>query len=137
MARLVASIRNTRNPGHGILQRVPCGDRQQGLVLIDTGTPRQGDKVTAYLASIGKKPGDISYIVLTHPDADHSGSAAELKRLTGAKLAIGELDAPRLSGRAEAQGGQWSGGAMIGLFGAFMKVERVKPDLALKDGAMR
>ena len=106
----------------------------QGLILIDTGTPGKEGKVLTYLASIGKKPGDISYIVLTHPDADHSGSAAELKRLTGAKLAIGELDAPRLSGEQKLKEARGLGGAMIGLFGAFMKVERVKPDLALKDG---
>jgi glyoxylase-like metal-dependent hydrolase (beta-lactamase superfamily II) len=106
----------------------------RGLILIDTGTPGKGAKVLAYLASIGKKPSDVSYIVLTHPDADHSGSAAELKRLTGAELAIGEFDAPRLSGEQKLKEASGLGGMMIGVFGAFMKVERVKPDLALKDG---
>jgi hydroxyacylglutathione hydrolase len=107
---------------------------QQSLVLIDTGTPGKHAKVLAYLTSIGRKPSDITYIILTHADADHSGSAAELKRLTGAQLAIGELDAPRISGEKSLKEASGFGGLMIGVFGAFMKVERVKPDIVLKDG---
>jgi glyoxylase-like metal-dependent hydrolase (beta-lactamase superfamily II) len=103
----------------------------QSLTLIDTGTPGKDGKVLAYLKSIGRRPGDVSYIVLTHPDADHSGSAAKLKSLTGAKLAIGELDAPRLSGEKKLKE---ASGIMIGLLGAFMRVERVRPDITLKDG---
>ena len=108
---------------------------QRSLVLIDTGTPGKGQKVLAYLTTIGRKPSDVSYIILTHADADHSGSAASLKSLTGAKLAIGELDAPRLSGDMKLKESHGLGGAMLGLFGAFMKVERVKSDVELKDGA--
>ena len=108
---------------------------QQSHALIDTGTPGKYAKVLAYLTSIGRKPGDIAYIILTHADADHSGSAAELRRLTGAKLAIGELDAPRISGEKSLKEASGFGGLMIGVFGAFMKVERVKPDIVLKDGA--
>ena len=107
---------------------------QQGLVLIDTGTPGKDQKVLDYVTSIGRKTSDVSYIILTHPDADHSGSAARLKRLTGAKLAIGALDAPRLSGEKKLKEASGLGGVMVGLFGAFMKVERVKPDMELKDG---
>ena len=66
------------------------------MAVVDTGTPGKEKKVLDYVATLGRKPADVSYIILTHPDADHSGSAAALKRLTGAKLAIGELDPPRL-----------------------------------------
>lgn len=107
----------------------------KALVLIDTGTSSSGVKIMAYLEKIGKKPGDISEIVLTHADGDHSGSAASLKRATGAKLAIHELDAPRISGQVkkikETRG---FGNFLLGLFSVFMKVERVKPDVILKDG---
>ena len=104
------------------------------MALIDTGTPGKTKKVLDYVASIGKKPGDVTYIILTHPDADHSGSAAALKRETGAKLAIGQLDAPRLSGEKKLK--ETSGnGMLIRLLGAFMRVERVKPDLELKEGS--
>jgi glyoxylase-like metal-dependent hydrolase (beta-lactamase superfamily II) len=107
----------------------------QSLAVIDTGTPGKEKKVLDYVATLGRKPADVSYIILTHPDADHSGSAAALKRLTGAKLAIGELDAPRLSGEKKLKEASGLGGLMLGLFGSMMKVERVKPDLELKDGS--
>ena len=104
------------------------------MALIDTGTPGKAKKVLDYVSSIGRKPGDVTCIILTHPDADHSGSAAALKRETGAKLAIGQLDAPRLSGekRLKETGGS---SVMFRLLGAFMRVERVKPDLELKEGS--
>jgi glyoxylase-like metal-dependent hydrolase (beta-lactamase superfamily II) len=107
----------------------------QTLAVIDTGTSGKEKKVLDYVATLGRKPADVSFIILTHPDADHSGSAAALKRLTGAKLAIGELDAPRLSGEKKLKEASGLGGLMLGLFGSMMKVERVKPDLELKDGS--
>jgi len=108
---------------------------RQSLALIDTGTPGKAKKVLDFLASIGRKPSDIAYIVLTHPDADHSGSAAALRRATGAKLAIGRLDAPRLSGEKKLK--ETSGSSlMLSLLGLFMRVERVKADVELKDGSM-
>jgi len=106
----------------------------QGLVLIDTGTPGRWRRVLEFLTALGREPGDVSYIVLTHPDADHAGSAAELKRLTGAKVAIGELDAPRLSGEKKLKEASGVGGRMAGIFGAVMRVERMKPDVELRDG---
>lgn len=107
----------------------------KSLVIVDTGTPGKERRVLDYVAALGRNPSGVSYIILTHPDADHSGSAAALKRLTGAKLAIGELDAPRLSGETKLKEAGGLGGLMVGLFGALMKVERVKPDLKLNDGS--
>ncbi|MDG6986122.1 MAG: MBL fold metallo-hydrolase [Nitrososphaerota archaeon] len=107
----------------------------QGLAVIDTGTSGKEKKILEYVASLGRKPADVSFIVLTHPDADHSGSVAALKRLTGARLAIGELDAPRLSGEKKLKEARGFGRLMLGVFGSMMKVERVKADLELEDGA--
>jgi glyoxylase-like metal-dependent hydrolase (beta-lactamase superfamily II) len=39
------------------------------------------------------EPRDVSLVLLTHGHADHFGSAAELKRLTGAPVAVHERDA--------------------------------------------
>ena len=108
----------------------------RSLAIIDTGTPGKEKRVLDYVATLGRTPADVSYVILTHPDGDHSGSAAALKRLTGAKLGIGELDAPRLSGEKRLKEGKGLGGLMVGLFGTVSRVERVKPDLLLKDGSI-
>jgi len=105
------------------------------LAVIDTGTPGKEGRILEYVGSLGRKPEDVSYIILTHPDGDHSGSAAALKRLTGAELAIGKLDAPRLSGEKKLKETRGLGGVMLGIFGAMMKVERVKPDIELNEGS--
>ena len=104
------------------------------LILIDTGTSSGGPKILAYLGKLGKSPETISQIILTHADGDHSGSAAMLKRSTGAKLGIHELDAPRISGEKKLKEASGAGGALLGLLTGLMKVERVKPDFLLKDG---
>ena len=107
----------------------------QKLALIDTGTPHKEAKVLKHLADMSRKPSDISYIILTHSDGDHSGSAAALKRLTGAGLAISELDSPRLSGEKKIIETTGGNGLLLDLVGMFMRVERVRPDLELKDGS--
>ena len=58
----------------------------KNLLLIHTGTSSGGAKVLDYLSKTGQSPEVISEIILTHADADHSGSAAKLKRATGASL---------------------------------------------------
>jgi glyoxylase-like metal-dependent hydrolase (beta-lactamase superfamily II) len=74
---------------------VPTGD---GLVLVDTGLPGSARAVVDFLARAGRTPGDLRAIVLTHADPDHAGSAAELRALSGAPVAIHVDDAPVLAG---------------------------------------
>ena len=105
------------------------------VVIVDTGTPGSLPKFEALLQSINRKPADVSHIILTHADADHSGSAARLKAATGATLAIHELDAPRIAGEEKLKEASGAGALLLGLFGLFMRVERVKPDLLLRDGS--
>lgn len=125
-----------RIPNLGFVNAYLVEIGQDKLALVDTGTPGSQEKVLSYVSSIGRKPGDIAYILLTHADADHSGSAAKLKSLTGATLAIHELDAPRITGEKKTKEGSGFGGLVIGLSSAFMRIERVNPDLLLKDGSV-
>lgn len=69
-----------------------------GAVLVDTGLPGNGPRIAAFLASRGLASSELMAIVLTHYDPDHGGSAAELKALTGAPVAIHAHDAPVLAG---------------------------------------
>ena len=47
----------------------------------------------AGLRAIGRHPGDVTRIVLTHAHTDHAGGAAEMAARTGAPVAVHEADA--------------------------------------------
>jgi len=66
--------------------------------LIDAARPGQAAKVLRELASIGIRPRDLKRIILTHHHWDHAGSAAELKRLTGAEVAAHAGDVAYIDG---------------------------------------
>jgi metallo-beta-lactamase class B len=59
----------------------------QGHVLIDSGPKEAAPLVAANIRALGLKLEDVKWIVSSHPHHDHVGGIAELKQLTGAKLA--------------------------------------------------
>ena len=97
--------------------------------------PGNEKKILEYAGTVGLGPKDIRFIVLTHPDIDHSGSVARLKTLTGAKVAIHELDAPRLAGEKKLKEVKGPLGPVFGAMGAFMRFTPVKPDVLLRDSS--
>ncbi len=83
------------------LHRLPLGivnafyiDDPAGGILIDTGFPGNADKILAALAGLGKQPGDVRHLLLTHTHADHIGNAAAMRKATGARTYMHPLDAP-------------------------------------------
>ena len=101
-----------------------------GLLAVDTGMPGNAKRIVAFIESIGRGAADLRYIVLTHCDIDHIGSVAELKELTGAKVAIHELDGPVLAGKERSH----KGGPLMAVIGRLFRIRPVVPDLLLKDG---
>lgn len=67
-------------------------DAKDGCVLIDTGFPNSEKKILNAVEQLGKRASDIHHIVLTHGHPDHFGSAAALKRATGAEIYAPSLD---------------------------------------------
>jgi hydroxyacylglutathione hydrolase len=61
--------------------------------IVDTGYAGNGNKILCNLQENSIKPEDISLIVITHGHIDHYGSAEELRRLTGAPIAMHRADA--------------------------------------------
>jgi glyoxylase-like metal-dependent hydrolase (beta-lactamase superfamily II) len=60
---------------------------EDGLTLIDAGIAKTGPKVALEaMAKLGHQPKDLRRILFTHSDPDHTGGAAELKRLSGSSL---------------------------------------------------
>ena len=103
---------------------------QDGLLLVDTGMPGHARRILRFIEGLGRQPRDLRDIVLTHCDIDHVGSVAELKRRTGARVAIHELDVAVLSAEQRPQKG---GLAMVALY-RLLRFRPIAPDLRLRDG---
>ena len=56
------------------------------MAVVDTGIAGNGDAIVDQIRKIGRSPSDLRWIVVTHFHFDHSGSAAELHELTGARI---------------------------------------------------
>jgi glyoxylase-like metal-dependent hydrolase (beta-lactamase superfamily II) len=104
------------------------------ILVIDTGMPGNASKIIDCVTGLGREPSEIGYIVLTHADIDHSGSAAELKEMTGAKLAIHIKDALAISGERKLKEVKGILSPVFTLMSRIMKFRPVKPDLLLKEG---
>jgi hydroxyacylglutathione hydrolase len=75
-------------------------------VLVDTGAPDGALGVAHLLDSAKRPPHEVRLIVLTHAHRGHAGNAAQVRRLTGARLAASEETARLLrdAGSAGAYG---------------------------------
>jgi glyoxylase-like metal-dependent hydrolase (beta-lactamase superfamily II) len=69
-----------------------------GLVLVDTGLPRRAERLAAAVRATGHDLSDVHTILLTHRHPDHTGSVAELRRRTGARVVAHRADVPVITG---------------------------------------
>lgn len=68
-------------------------DSDDGLAIIDTGVAGSAGALLEAVREIGREPGDVRSILVTHCHSDHAGSLAELKRQTGASVTMHPVDA--------------------------------------------
>jgi len=71
--------------------------RGQRPIVVDTGYPGSAPTIIDRLNKNGIDPKTVSLILITHGHADHFGSAADLKKQTGAQVAVHKLDADALT----------------------------------------
>lgn len=63
------------------------------LVLIDTGTAGKGKEILEAIDLAGLDSNRLKHIIISHLHKDHTGSLAELKKLTGATVYAHESEA--------------------------------------------
>jgi hydroxyacylglutathione hydrolase len=68
------------------------------VTLVDTGLRGRSANILNEVRKLGYKPSDVAHIIITHHHADHTGSLAELKNVTGAKVMAHPADAPYIDG---------------------------------------
>ncbi len=66
--------------------------REKGIIIIDAGGRNKTPALKKALKDIEIDPAIIGLIVLTHGHPDHVTSAKDFKELTGAKIAMHQLD---------------------------------------------
>ena len=99
----------------------------EGLILLNTGMPSSGAMIAASIRKLGFKPEDLRILLNGHAHLDHAGALAELKRLSGAQLAIMQEDVAAIE----------DGGKSDFHYGNDLKVmgfPSVKVDRVLRDG---
>ena len=104
------------------------------LTLIDAGMSKDGKKILNYLqTNLSKKPSDVKTIVLTHCHIDHVRGAYELRKATGAKIAIHEEDSDYLSGKKKMASPKGADRYPVQILGPFFKFPSAEPDQRLKE----
>ncbi|MCU0486637.1 MAG: MBL fold metallo-hydrolase [Anaerolineales bacterium] len=105
--------------------------------LIDTGSSSSRKVLVEALKNAGCQPGLLKLILLTHGDYDHTGNAAYLRSVFGAKIAMHAADVGMLV-RGDMFEGRKSPNVLIRILlpmlSGFGKAERCAPDILLLDG---
>ena len=63
------------------------------LTLLDAGTKGSPRRVLAALAQLGRRPGDVTHLLLSHAHSDHAGGAAAVVATAGSRVLAHEREA--------------------------------------------
>ncbi len=96
-------------------------------------------RILRQVQRLGYTPRDIRLIVLTHVHMDHAGSAAELRRRSGAPIAIHRADLPiALAGRHRIPIGRGLAGVssrwLVERSFKTLRFEAFQPDILIEEG---
>ena len=84
------------------------------LTLLDAGTRRAPRLLLSALAQLGRQPGDVTHLLLSHAHSDHAGGAAAVQAATGAQVQAHEREAVYLhEGRMPAVDRSTRGGRLL------------------------
>jgi glyoxylase-like metal-dependent hydrolase (beta-lactamase superfamily II) len=116
-------------------------ETDDGVLLVDAGWPNKTEAIFKPVQESGHNPDDIRHLVLTHGHIDHAGSAAEVRRRTGARTYAHAADLELINkGEAERPGTTVTPGIIPAIaYLIFIKpggttYESLAVDQTLKDG---
>jgi glyoxylase-like metal-dependent hydrolase (beta-lactamase superfamily II) len=69
-------------------------EADDGLTIVDAGVPPSWDSLSDALAELGRSPGEIRAVVLTHAHFDHVGFAERARATFGVPVWVHEDDVP-------------------------------------------
>ena len=104
-------------------------------ILVDAGLRGEEGRILGAISRLGCR--ELGLIYITHAHLDHYGSAAAVKRATGAPIAIHKADAPAMMtgetrlGSARGQGRILA--AILPLVNPLLRPEPVQADILLDD----
>jgi glyoxylase-like metal-dependent hydrolase (beta-lactamase superfamily II) len=106
--------------------------RHEKGILVDAGVPGEAVRIIDTLEGLGVA--DLEWIFITHAHYDHMGSAAEIRRATGARVLIHEDDAEALAAGRTVLGEVRRHGHLaawlLPVIEALNPVEAIQPDIA-------
>ena len=111
-------------------------ESDSGLVLVDAGLRGEEKRILAAMSPINRQ--DLKLIYITHAHLDHYGSAAAIRRETGAPIAVHRADGPAMVagetrlGQARGQGRILA--ACLPLVHPLLRPEPAEADILLEDG---
>lgn len=106
-----------------------------GAVLVDAHNAGSAEWILRELDELGVSEGELDLILLTHGHHDHAGSAAALRELTGAPIAVGLGDVAMVEQGVEISAAEVATGFRGRLLAAVIntELETFTPDLVVED----
>jgi glyoxylase-like metal-dependent hydrolase (beta-lactamase superfamily II) len=92
--QLVPGVWRIPTAGKNLINSFALVQDDGSVTLVDCGLKKAPARIVAGLAAIGKRPADVTRIVLTHVHPDHAGGAAEMSRRTDAPVLVHPGDHP-------------------------------------------
>lgn len=113
------------------------------LTLVDAGMPGDEKQILEGINGIGRSPGELCHILITHAHMDHMGSVAALQKASGARIVASAREAEYIEGRRktwtmgrEGVGGKLFKGVLFLLEHCVVRYEPARVDVKCAGGEL-